>query len=350
MGLSMPTQSLFGQSAGRKYTPRHAGRRQSLVQSVAHGRATRVAVAASALAATALTGSQVQAPAASQAAQQDIVQVSQGQRMADTQCLLDGINAYRRAHGLNPVKFSARLTQIEQQHSDDQITAESFYHTNNFLTDSRAGRYSHANEVIALTYQRDVMQLLAWWKTSPAHSAALLNPGAQVVGIALTYADGSLSRTGQPWSLLGTVNLYGYANGGAPEDALTTVSGAGYQPQTSGAYSTYGAVGSAYYGNGGPAAFGKPTMNESDATGGRYQIFQDGRGRRHKFLWTPQTGAHYVKEYGAIGASWSRHDYERGFGFPTSNEYHYGNEMRQNFSNGYVLGWNIADGVVRVYR
>lgn len=346
MGISVPSRPRSNRS---KYIPRHAGRRRNHLAAMAPGRAARIGIAASAVAATALTGAQLQAPAASQAAQQDVVRVSDAQRESDAQRLLDGINAYRSSHGLQPVKYSARLTQIEQQHSDDQVVAESFYHTDDFLTDARAGHYTHANEVIALSYQRDVLQLLAWWKTSPAHNAALLNPNAQVIGIALTYADGSLSHTGQPWQLLGTVNLYGYSTGGAPSDASTTVSG-GAKPQGNGSFSVYGAIGSAYDDNGGTGAFGAPTMSESTATGGRYQIFQDGQGRRYKFLWSQTTGANWVKEFGAIGTTWSRNGYERGFGFPTTNEYRYGQEVRQNFSNGYVLGWNVNDGNVRVYR
>ncbi|MCT1367156.1 CAP domain-containing protein [Kocuria sp. HSID16901] len=343
----------MGHSKSRRYVPRHATARRGVsaaVQGTFGSRGARAVVAASALAATALTGTQLHSAPQAHAAAQDLVRVSDAQRQADSQRLLDGINAYRQSQGLRPVSYSARLSQIEQPHSDAQIVAENFYHTDAFLTDSRAGNYTHANEVIALSYQRDVMQLLAWWKTSPAHNAAILNPNAQVIGIGLSYADGSLARTGQPWQILGSVNLYGYRNGGAPSDATSTVGG-GVAPQSSSSsFAPYGAIGVTYSSNGGGSAFGQPVMAESDATGGRYQIFKTSSGLRYKFLWSERTGAHIVKEFGAIGQVWAAKDFERGYGFPVSNEYRYGSEMRQNFSNGYIIGWNVYDGSVRVYR
>ncbi|KTR37612.1 hypothetical protein SA13R_04680 [Rothia kristinae] len=302
---------------------------------------------ATALAAgTFATGQLADAPVA-QAAQSDIVQVSAAQRAADQQKLLDSINSYRRSLGLKPVRYSQTLTNIEQAHSDAQVRDESFYHTDQFMTDSRAGRWTHVNEVIALSYQSDVNQLLAWWKTSAAHNAAITSPKAEVIGIALTYADGSLQRTGQPWRLLGTVNLYGYANGGSPADATTTVAGgavtvpaAQVQPQAAAAYSPYGAIGVTWRNFGGTAGFGTPVMAEAPAAdGGRYQRFVKD-GRYTKVMWSSSTGTHYIKEYGGIGATWSRAGYERGYGYPVTNEYRVGREMHQRFSGGYTIKWD----------
>lgn len=311
------------------------------------------ATMATALAAGTLTAVQVaQAPAA-QAAQSDIVQVSAAKRATDQQRLLDAINSYRGSLGLKPVRFSQTLTGIEQGHSDAQVRSESFYHTDQFMTDSRAGKWTHVNEVIALSYQDDVNQLLAWWKTSAAHNAAITSPKAEVIGIGLTYADGSLQNTGQPWRLLGTVNLYGYANGGAPADASSRVSGGTTAVQSASAntavFGTRGAIGVTYRNNGGSAVFGNPTMDEAAAVGGQYQLFTR-NGRTHKFLWSRTTGTHIVKEFGGIGQVWSRNGYETGYGFPTSNEYRYGNEVRQNFSHGVVLAWDVNTHNVRIYR
>ncbi|MCY1159000.1 MAG: hypothetical protein MOP51_2024, partial [Citricoccus sp.] len=46
------------------------------------------------------------------------------------------------------------------------------------------------------------------------------------------------------------------------------------------------------------------------------------------------TGAHAVKEYGAIGRAWMRAGYERGWGWPVTDEYRSGTEIRQRFSRG----------------
>lgn len=327
----------------RRHQPQHA------IQATAPQRHLRTAVAASALAATAFGGAQlVHAPQA-EAATSDITWVSQAQRQQDMQRMLNLINQYRASHGIAPVKFSQQLSGIVQEHSDRQVAAERFWHSTSFMTDPRAGRWTHTNEIIALSYQNDVAEMVNWWKTSPAHNTAMLNPRAEVIGIGLTYADGSLQNTGQPWRMLSTINLYGYANGGAPADTSTTVGGyapqtvsppARVQPQTSG-FPIYGGIGAHYYQGGGAATFGQPVMAEADASyGGRYQVFSK-NGLTYKFLWHPSTGAHWIKDFGGIGRVWSQYGMERGLGYPTTDEYRYGNEMRQNFSNGYTLAWNI---------
>lgn len=342
--------STTASSRAGRYVPQHSTRRGPRAHRGRRPLGTRpltAAALATALAAgTFATGQLADAPVA-QAAQSDIVQVSAAQSAADQQKLLDSINSYRRSLGLKPVRYSQTLTNIEQAHSDAQVRDESFYHTDQFMTDSRAGRWTHVNEVIALSYQSDVNQLLAWWKTSAAHNAAITSPKAEVIGIALTYADGSLQRTGQPWRLLGTVNLYGYANGGAPADATTTVAGgavtvpaAQVQPQAAAAYSPYGAIGVTWRNFGGTAGFGTPVMAEAPAAdGGRYQRFVKD-GRYTKVMWSSSTGTHYIKEYGGIGATWSRAGYERGYGYPMTNEYRVGREMHQRFSGGYTIKWD----------
>lgn len=342
--------STTASSRAGRYVPQHSTRRGPRAHRGRRPLGTRpltAAALATALAAgTFATGQLADAPVA-QAAQSDIVQVSAAQRAADQQKLLDSINSYRRSLGLKPVRYSQTLTNIEQAHSDAQVRDESFYHTDQFMTDSRAGRWTHVNEVIALSYQSDVNQLLAWWKTSAAHNAAITSPKAEVIGIALTYADGSLQRTGQPWRLLGTVNLYGYANGGSPADATTTVAGgavtvpaAQVQPQAAAAYSPYGAIGVTWRNFGGTAGFGTPVMAEAPAAdGGRYQRFVKD-GRYTKVMWSSSTGTHYIKEYGGIGATWSRAGYERGYGYPVTNEYRVGREMHQRFSGGYTIKWD----------
>lgn len=326
----------------RRYAPRHAAPRVHPMR-----RPAALGVLALALAAGVGTAAQVVSPAQADAAQSDIVQVSAAKRAADQQRLLDLFNQYRASKGLKPLKFSQTLTSIEQNHSDQQVRDESFYHTTTFTTDSRAGGWTSTNEIIALSYQDDVKQLLDWWKTSPPHNAAILNPKAEVVGIALTYADGSLQNTGQPWRLLGTVNLYGYANGGAPADATSRI-GAAAQPvvQAAAAAPTVsGGIGTAYRAAGGSAAVGAATTSESDATGGRYQLFSKD-GRQTKILWSRATGGHLVKDYGAIGHYWSRAGFERGLGFPTTNEYRVGTEMRQDFAGGTTVVWNSTTGAV----
>ena len=60
----------------------------------------------------------------------------------------------------------------------------------------------------------------------------------------------------------------------------------------------------------------------------------------HKVLWSPRTGAKAVKENSAIGQRWKSAGYERGYGYPSTDEYRYGSEVRQRFSNGYTVHWS----------
>ena len=342
----------------RRYVPRHIA---PAARGAGIGRKVGAGALVAALAAGGLTAGQIAAAPPSQAAQSDIVQVSAAKRTADTQRMLTLINQYRGTKGLKPVRYSRTLSGIVQEHSDRQVVAESFWHSTTFMTDPRAGRWTHTNEIIALSHQDSVDQLISWWKSSPAHNAALISPKAEVIGIGLTYADGSLQNTRQGWRLLSTVNLYGYANGGAPADASTAVNGApapapapttnpGLVPSGTSGYALRGAIGDRYLRGGGAAVFGKPVMNEAPSSGGgQYQIF-DLAGKRTKMLWTPATGAHPVKEFGAIGFEWSLRGYERGYGYPLNGEYQVGNEMRQDFSNGYTLTWNMNNGALRVLR
>lgn len=176
--------------------------------------------------ATALTGTSLLAGPAAHAATTDIVGVSAATRDADAQLMLDEINRYRASLGVKPLKYSATLSRVVQRESDRQVVEERFSHSTRFLTDPRTGPWTSANEVIALEHHRDVRALVKWWKSSPAHDKAIRDPRHEVIGIGLTYADGRLQRTGQAWQVLSTVNLYGYAHGGAPADASTRVHGA----------------------------------------------------------------------------------------------------------------------------
>ncbi|MFI7481847.1 hypothetical protein ACH9EU_05450 [Kocuria sp. M1R5S2] len=95
----------------------------------------------------------------------------------------------------------------------------------------------------------------------------------------------------------------------------------------------YGAVGRAWIRAGYERGWGWPSTDERPVPGGVYQVFVR-NGRATKVLWSPGTGAHAVKEYGAIGRAWVRAGYERGWGWPVTDEYAHGSEMRQRFSRG----------------
>ncbi|MDO5619062.1 S-layer homology domain-containing protein [Kocuria sp.] len=165
----------------------------------------------------------ISAPA--HAAQQDIVNASQATLDGHRQTILQEINKYRASRGLAPVKYSPTLTGISQDESNRVVRDENFNHSNNFLRDSRFNGATTKREITALEYSVNPVALVNWWKNSPSHNAVLLDPRVTVVGIGVTLADGSLTRTGQPWRIVSVVNGGGYANGGQPADTRNSVTG-----------------------------------------------------------------------------------------------------------------------------
>ncbi|MFI7480857.1 CAP domain-containing protein [Kocuria sp. M1R5S2] len=87
--------------------------------------------------------------------------------------------------------------------------------------------------------------------------------------------------------------------------------------------------------------FGLPSTDERGISGGAYQVFTR-QGRGTKVLWSPGAGSRAVKEYGAIGRAWKAAGHERGYGFPVTDEYPHGAEVRQRFSNGYTVHWSAG--------
>ena len=339
---------------------------------------------------------------AAQASSSDIRTVSAQYRAADAQRLLNLVNEYRAEHGLGALRHSATVASVMDNEAKRQFDQGFFSHGTEFLNNPKVQGYSFVREVIALSYNDDISQLLAFWKSSPAHNAAILAPSANTCGIGLCYGYGN----NLPWRVLGNMGIYRYDTDG-PSDIQNTVSGASAAVHPSG-FKVRGGIAAGYYRGGGAARFGEPTMNErgglldggawqnfnkdgntttfmwSNYTGahpvfrqgaigrfwidndcentlgyptmaeqgglvdgGYYQVFNKS-GNRTKVLWSPATGAHSVYESGAIGAEFARRGFENGVGYPTTEEYWDGIFVRQNFSGGQVISWNSFTGAVSV--
>lgn len=332
-------------------TPQHAAPERRL---------TRRLIATTTAACIMLGGMAAVAPA--QAAPADIVSVSQASRATDAQNMLNQINAHRASKGLAPVKYSASLSGIAQGQSNRLVQQEVINHSNTFLTDQRAAGYNAVGEIHALSYQNSVTDLVQWWKGSHGHNKVLTDPKMTVIGIGLTYVDGSLSGTGAGWRLVGTVASYGFPQGKGPSDVSTTVAGSllggvatqsnTVAPKPTTGYTVKGGIKARYNALGGAAVIGSPITNERGGliNGGVYQVFRNAAGVEHKIMWSPASGAHAVKETGAIGSAWKRAGFERGWGYPTTEEYRVGSEVRQRFSNGYVAHWSSVTGKTWVTR
>lgn len=94
-----------------------------------------------------------------------------------------------------------------------------------------------------------------------------------------------------------------------------------------------------YVSLGGPkSAFGLPRTGEITLNNGVViQYFENGQ-----MYWHPRTGAYGV--HSGMLNQYAKRGFERGFlGLPTSNEYTYKGQFRQNFENG-VLYWTRSNG------
>ncbi|MDO4252173.1 MAG: CAP domain-containing protein [Rothia sp. (in: high G+C Gram-positive bacteria)] len=315
------------------------------------------------------------------AAASDLREVSAGQRASDTQTLLGLMNTYRAQNGLGPLSHSASLAAVMEQEARRQVLAGAVSHSTIFMTDPRVQGNTFAREIIALSYNDDLNELLSFWKSSPTHNAALLSPQATVCGIGLAYAQGN----GLPWRILGNVGLWSFANGapadtaGAAEEATAANAGqqdsaaeqvaqqeAASQPaQKSKAaqepeleekqlekeaepepIAIKGAIAERYHADGGEAKYGLPTAPELPISdGGSYQTFSKDD-QPSLILWNGKDPAYAIKLSSPIGKAWVEAGSEFGHGYPRCNEYKFGIYSVQDFDAG-VLTCNKLTGEVK---
>ncbi|WP_283536609.1 CAP domain-containing protein [Pseudarthrobacter sp. PS3-L1] len=137
--------------------------------------------------------------------------VSQSNAAAIT-TVFNAINAYRASRNLPAIRYHATVAGMAQEWSNTIASREVIEHRSNFWTDPRALNPNNgAGEVIAVRWDRDAAQLVEWWKTSPSHNAALLDPRFSVMGIGVTYTDGNWQTTPNRFTMWGVVNFFGYA-------------------------------------------------------------------------------------------------------------------------------------------
>ena len=162
-------------------------------------------------------------------------------------------------------------------------------------------------------------------------------------GIGAVYrATGGAAKWGQP-----VMNEANAASGGRYQEFVRNgVKATAYWHPRSGAHfiRNTSSIGGKFVAAGRERGYGFPLTEERTITGGAYQVFRAPSGQQTKVLWTPSTGSHPIKEKSAIGNFWAQRGQERGLGFPTTAEYRAGNEVRQQFSKGYVVRYNLSTG------
>ncbi|GEO96730.1 GH25 family lysozyme [Kocuria turfanensis] len=97
--------------------------------------------------------------------------------------------------------------------------------------------------------------------------------------------------------------------------------------------------------------FGYPVGDEVGGlvNGGAHQVFRNGSAV-YRILWSPTSGSHWLKENSAIGREWLAAGAERGYGYPTTDEYKYGTEIRQKFSKNFTVHYSTVTKRIWVTR
>ncbi|WP_369045515.1 CAP domain-containing protein [Sinomonas sp. P10A9] len=146
--------------------------------------------------------------------------------------VFSAINAYRQQNGLNPVRYHLNVQELAQEWSDSIASREVIEHRSSFWTDPRALNPDNgAGEVIAVRWDRDATQLVEWWKSSPSHNAILLDARMSVVGIGITFTNGTPATTPNRYTMWGVVDFFGYKT--LPAGTTASPGGASTSPSPS---------------------------------------------------------------------------------------------------------------------
>jgi len=102
----------------------------------------------------------------------------------------DIINAYRKKHGLKPLKLSPELTEAAKAHSRDLAKWDRISHygsdgSNPWDRVKRTGYKARLTAENVGTGQIDFNEVMRGWEESPGHNKNLLTPDAVHMGIAL---------------------------------------------------------------------------------------------------------------------------------------------------------------------
>lgn len=102
----------------------------------------------------------------------------------------DLINAYRKKHGLKPLKLNPELTEAAKSHSRDLAKWDRISHygsdgSNPWDRVKRAGYRARLTAENVGTGQINFNEVLKGWEESPGHNKNLLTRDAQHMGIAL---------------------------------------------------------------------------------------------------------------------------------------------------------------------
>jgi hypothetical protein len=131
---------------------------------------------------------------------------------AQIRAVFDAINSYRASLGLGKVLYHPSVAGMAQEWSDSIASREVIEHRPSFWTDPRALAPDRgAGEVIAVRWDRNAAEMVAWWKSSAPHNAILTDPRLNVMGVGITFTDGNWQTTPTRYATWGVVDMFGYS-------------------------------------------------------------------------------------------------------------------------------------------
>ena len=106
------------------------------------------------------------------------------------------ISQYRQAHGLSTVKIDPQLTAIAERQAKAMATSGIMDHNvaGSFTARMSGARTGMAGENIAAG-TKTWTQTFHLWQSSPGHNANLLQPKADIVGVAVAHNDQTSYQT-----------------------------------------------------------------------------------------------------------------------------------------------------------
>ncbi|WP_020662100.1 GH25 family lysozyme [Amycolatopsis benzoatilytica] len=179
--------------------------------------------------------------------------------------------------------------------------------------------------------------------------------GASIYSTASTGAQSIRGAIRQKWAALGWERGLGYPTtdeSGTPDgigryNHFNGAQGASiYWTPATGAQSIHGAIRTKWASLGWERGLGYPTTDESGTPDGigRYNHFNGAQGA--SIYWTPATGAQSI--HGAIRTKWASLGWERsGLAYPTSDEFAVTGGRRNTFQHG-TITWFSADSTTQV--
>jgi hypothetical protein len=183
--------------------------------------------------------------------------------------------------------------------------------------------------------------------TQPYQGGTIFYSAATGPHVVLGAILAKYNALGGPAGTLGfpTSDEQGTADGVARFNTFAGTGGSAiYWSSGAGAHSVQGAIYAHWVSQGGEAALGTPTTDESGTPDGvgRFSHFADDA----SVYWTPGTGAWAV--HGAIRDKWASLGWERSqLGYPTSDEFAVTGGRQNNFQNGSIT-WFSATNTTQV--